>query len=488
MALDPNIILNQTLPDYGNTLVRGFMLGQKIRQGYEKNKREAELQPMRQRLLEAQISQAEAQAAGAPAKAEAERLANEELKRKVMFQNASLLGDKVLGLFSQGKYDDAAKLVSESPLLTQEMRDEVMPFFENKDYASVLTSVAAVKRAGQERGYLETTTAGKRTLEKVEGPDGKPALGIFDENGNFIGYSKASPYQAPIAESGEAVKERVTNKRIQEVLNSAKDMDISPENMSNLKTILATGDMSAASRFLESVTTGRGLNVMAYRALFPEKSEKADKAIALAKREQAFFGKEAPEIASTSLKAAESIKDQISTYRQVLKLIDQGAGSGPIEQLFPAIKDDTIELQQLGGILALEALGSTNLTPVSNADIQLLKDNAIPKLDKGLKEWTERKIKALEKAQLFHTQRASYFQSGDANYNNWLNPNNWQEGKFTLLRRPGDTGPTTATTYQQTGTGDVPVMQERIPGYSPGTPPPPPVINYDPTTGVFSDQ
>lgn len=93
MALDPNIILNQTIPDYGNTLVRGFMLGQKIRQGYEQNKREEELQPTRQRLLEAKLQTAEAQAAGAPAEAEAKRIANEMNQQRLadLQQQAQIL-------------------------------------------------------------------------------------------------------------------------------------------------------------------------------------------------------------------------------------------------------------------------------------------------------------------------------------------------------------------------------------------------------------
>lgn len=476
MAIDPNILLQRRTIDLGQVLNQGLQAYQafsNIRSQREEEARQRRLQPLQEQVLKAQV---------AAIPGEQEDLARKR-QLQAMKMNATadfMLAKKIEPLVASGKWDDALKLVNSDKTISDETKGLASSVLENKDTLGAISLLNSAYENGYSIGGIERPTLGKVSTRTVLDPaTNELKIGRFDDQGNFLNFVEGvAPRPTAFQESGAAIRERETDKRIRATLDSARRSGISEEKLANLESILATGDLGAGARYLESVTTGRGLNVTAFRALFPDQSRQADRAIALATREMKTIGKDAPEIARQSLNASESIASQIGLYERALQLIDEGAGTGPVEALFPAIKDASVELEQLQGILALEALGSTNLTPVSNADIQLLKDNAIPKLDKGFKAWAENKISALRRAQLFHNQRASYFQTGEARYEDWLNPQNWSQGTFRLIpsaNLPGGAGRATNIEIQR---GNVPNLRESIPG-SNIVPPSPNVYEVD---------
>jgi hypothetical protein len=410
-------------------------------------------------------------------------LQDQLMQMEVMKMNATsdfMLAKKLEPLIAAGRWEDASKALGASKGISEETKGLVSDIIKNKDTLGAISAINSAYENGYSIAGIERPAVGKVSTETVLDPaTNELKIGRFDDQGNFLNFVEGvAPRPTVFQESGAAIREKETDRRISATLDSARRSGISEENLANLEAILATGDLGAGARYLESVTTGRGLNVTAFRALFPDQSRQADRAIALAKREMQTIGKDAPEIARQSLNASESIASQIGLYERALQLIDEGAGTGPIEALFPAIKDASVELEQLQGILALEALGSTNLTPVSNADIQLLKDNAIPKLDKGFKAWAENKISALRRAQFVHNQRASYFQTGEARYEDWLNPQNWSQGMFSLIPSANRPGGATRATSVEVQRGNVPNLVESIPG-SNIVPPSPNVYEVD---------
>lgn len=496
MALDPNIILNQTLPDYGNTLVRGFMLGQKIRQGYEKNKREAELQPMRQRLLEAQVSQSEAQAASAPAEAEALQIRNQLNRQSLEQQEIKVAAltrynvAKRLTPLVQANDAEGVKNIfnslsdTERKYITPE-ESELMTGYANKGNFDVINSALnEVAQNAYETGVAAPT---KPTIQEGEDPiTGQRAFGVFNPKSNkfevvpgLIPGNNMSQISNKYLEL-EDVKSRtkVVNDKIDGML---KNNYITPREAMAIRLQVESGDLKGASLSIANVTNMRGSTDAQAAARDAEKSAKmaefeANKRFAIDNSKNNI----------DTVKAANATKaatqTQIGLYQQALAMLEQGAETGPVDQLLMSFRPQTVELLNLQKQIGLAALANTNLTPVSNVDLQVIMESAIPLgLDRPqAMDWVKRKITALEKTNLYTDATIRYFDRPGASMSKWIDEGAAQT--FKLI------GGGTATTSQQMGTGDVPVMQERIPGYSPGTPPPPPVINYDPATDTFDDQ
>lgn len=463
MAIDPNILLQRRPVDLGQALIGGFQGAQSLmamRQMQEEQERQKRLQPLQEQVLQAQV-------AALPGESE-----DRARKRQfdIMKMNATsdfVLAKKLEPLIASQSWDKAAKLIEADKTISEDTKASALDAVNNKD---ILGSLSLISSA-YENGYSiagfkrpEVASSGK-PITAVDPATGERFFATVNAQGELSRVTGGVPPPPIVQESNVSLEQKVTDRRIKDTLEAAKKAGISDEQYSQLKAIASTGDLGAVARFLDTVTTGSRLNASAFRSLFPEKSEKADRAIALAKRELNTLGKDASQVALDSFKASESIASQISSYENVLQLIAQGAGSGPIENLLPAIKDESIQLQNLKGVLALEALGGLNLTPVSNADIQLLKDNAIPSLDKGLKEWAQRKIVALKRAQNFHNQRAQYFQTGGARYQDWLNPENWSGGSFLLIPSANRAGGATRATTSF----DVPLPPNVPPGRAPVT-------------------
>jgi hypothetical protein len=463
MAINPQIPLMVQAPDIGGAITRGLQGAQSLlamRQAMEERERQKRLQPLQEQVLQAQV-------AALPGEAE-DRARQRQFN--IMKMNATsdfMLAKKLEPLIASQSWDKAAKLIEADKTVSEDSRSAILDAVNNKD---ILSSVSLIN-AAYENGYSvagfkrpEVASSGK-PITAVDPVTGERFFATVNAQGGLNRVTGGVPPPPVVQESNVSLEQKVTDRRIKDTLEAAKKAGISDEQYSQLEAIASTGDLGAAARFLDTVTTGSRLNASAFRSLFPEKSKQADRAIALAKRELQTLGKDAPQVALDSFKASESIAGQIGLYERALQLIDDGAGTGPIEKLFPAIKDASVELENLKGVLALEALGGLNLTPVSNADVQLLKDNAIPSLDEGFKEWAQRKIVALKKAQSFHNQRADYFQTGGARYQDWLNPQNWVDGSFSLISSANRVGgATTAITNP-----DVPFPPNVPPGRAPVT-------------------
>lgn len=167
MAIDPRILLTPVTPDIGNALVSGFEAGQRIGQRYRESKQEAELQPMRQRLLEAQISQAEAQAAGAPAKAEAERIANQQAMMKMRVQGAAMAIPDVLKYIQNNDLQGLESWAAQTPLLMDDDKAELIQNAKAGNVNGILQDVYNVRESAYGFGVLERPPVESKTnIEK----------------------------------------------------------------------------------------------------------------------------------------------------------------------------------------------------------------------------------------------------------------------------------------------------------------------------------
>ncbi len=83
-------------------------------------------------------------------------------------------------------------------------------------------------------------------------------------------------------------------------------------------------------------------------------------------------------------------------YRSAISLIDQGAGTGSVEERLFTFKDVTKALESLQADIGLERIGPLKLTPVSDVDLANVFKTSIPMgLDSGaLKIWLNFKIES----------------------------------------------------------------------------------------------
>lgn len=496
MAINPNILLTPATADIGNTLIKGFQTGQQLAQSYQQARQEAELQPKRQRLLEAQISQAEAQAAGAPAEAEALQIRN-QLNRQSLEQQelkvAALTRYNVVKRLTplvQANDAEGVKNIfnslsdTERKYITPE-ETELMTGYANKGNFDVINS--ALNEVAQNAYEIGVAVPTKPTIQEGEDPiTGQRAFGVFNSKSNKF---EVVPGLIPGNSMGqisnkylelEDVKARtkVVNAEIENLL---KNQHITDKQAMGLRAQLSSGDLPGVGLSIANLMNMRGGTDAQFAA------RDAQAAVKMAEFEaNKRFAIENSKNNIDTVKAANATKaatqSQIALYQQALTMLEQGAETGPVDQLLMSFRPQTVELLNLQKQIGLAALANTNLTPVSNVDLQIIMESAIPLgLDRPqAMDWVKRKIATLEKTNLYTDATIRYFDRPGASMSKWIDEGAAQT--FNLI------GGGTATTSQQMGTGDVPIMQEQIPAYSPRTPLPPSVINYDPATGAFSDQ
>lgn len=144
-----------------------------------------------------------------------------------------------------------------------------------------------------------------------------------------------------------------------------------------------------------------------------------------------------------------SISDQIggidrglSNMNRAIKAIDEGAETGRVANLFPSINAATIELQQILGEETLNQLSSVTLGAISESELSLLKETAIPTNmnEDELKDYLQRKQEALKKARKVAVEQLRFLRDGGtreefilSKAGNQAKPQGNKIGRFTII-------------------------------------------------------
>lgn len=121
--------------------------------------------------------------------------------------------------------------------------------------------------------------------------------------------------------------------------------------------------------------------------------------------------------ASAAVKRSEKAFDQIEAIRanvlnidEGIRLIDEGAETGPIAAIFPSVKRASVELDNLQARLGLDVLQSTTFGALSAAELAFALDTALPKKLEGpaLRDWFVRKKEAQLKLASYLTELALF--------------------------------------------------------------------------------
>lgn len=109
----------------------------------------------------------------------------------------------------------------------------------------------------------------------------------------------------------------------------------------------------------------------------------------------------------------QNITESIKNYDKAIDLIDRGAGSGKIESLLPSMKASTIELDNLKNQLGLDVISSVSFGALSEGELKLALDTALPKLDDpDLKNWLIKKKNSQEKLMGYFENQIQFLENG----------------------------------------------------------------------------
>lgn len=157
MAIDPNILLVNTVPDINQALLKGVQTAQSI-QGMQQA---AALQPYRQQLLQAQVS-------ALPMELEQQKLANQQAVLKMRVQGAAIAANQAYKYMVNNDLEGLKKFASTTPLLMSDDRDELLKKIDAGDVNGILNDILTARNAGYDLGFLERPKAEADTRTSLQ--------------------------------------------------------------------------------------------------------------------------------------------------------------------------------------------------------------------------------------------------------------------------------------------------------------------------------
>lgn len=116
------------------------------------------------------------------------------------------------------------------------------------------------------------------------------------------------------------------------------------------------------------------------------------------------------------------VRTNILNLGEVNRLIDEGADTGRIAELFPDWNAATVELRNMQNQLGLDVVGSVTFGALSKDELALALSTGLPtNLDQPkLKQWVSRKINAQEKLAEYLEKQATFLSDPKNNLNDWM--------------------------------------------------------------------
>jgi hypothetical protein len=110
-------------------------------------------------------------------------------------------------------------------------------------------------------------------------------------------------------------------------------------------------------------------------------------------------GKAAIKVSTDAFNRLEPINTAISNINEGIRLLDEGASTGPVVSKLPSIRSASVQLDNLQGRLGLDVIGQTTFGALSESELRFALDTALPKnLEPAeLKDWLVEKRDAQQK-------------------------------------------------------------------------------------------
>lgn len=127
--------------------------------------------------------------------------------------------------------------------------------------------------------------------------------------------------------------------------------------------------------------------------------------------------KDAVKKADQLFEAAEKIQTNTANLREARQALLAGAGTGPIERLWPSFRAASVRLDNLQGRLGLDVVGATTFGALSKGELDLSKAVALPTglSEEELGAWIDRRIAAQEAKAEYLLRQAIFLSEKDVN-------------------------------------------------------------------------
>jgi hypothetical protein len=109
--------------------------------------------------------------------------------------------------------------------------------------------------------------------------------------------------------------------------------------------------------------------------------------------------KQAIKLSGDAFTRLEKIGSNIANFDEAIRLIDEGAETGVIASRLPSFKKASVELDALQNRLGLDVIGNTTFGALSESELKFALDTALPKnlQPQDLKRWIQRKKDSMQK-------------------------------------------------------------------------------------------
>tara|TARA_Y100001973_G_scaffold106582_1_gene185496 strand:+ start:8916 stop:10061 length:1146 start_codon:yes stop_codon:yes gene_type:complete len=136
---------------------------------------------------------------------------------------------------------------------------------------------------------------------------------------------------------------------------------------------------------------------------------------------------DAAKVSRESFDQLKTVRSQIGNFDTAIKALDQGAQSGPFQQMLPSIQQSTIELENAAQRLGLDVISATTFGALSEGELRLAMNTAVPlNLEpKALKKWLQDKKKAQQKLGSELYKMATTLGKGKTTIAEYLEQNNY---------------------------------------------------------------
>lgn len=136
---------------------------------------------------------------------------------------------------------------------------------------------------------------------------------------------------------------------------------------------------------------------------------------------------DAAKVSRESFDQLKTVRSQIGNFDTAIKALEQGAQSGPFQQMLPSIQQSTIELENAAQRLGLDVISATTFGALSEGELRLAMNTAVPlNLEpKALKKWLQDKKKAQQKLGSELYKMATTLGKGKTTIAEYLEQNNY---------------------------------------------------------------
>lgn len=174
-----------------------------------------------------------------------------------------------------------------------------------------------------------------------------------------------------------------------------------------------TGEVLSGQAAADAVRAARDYQVSNQRNIYGARREGtlgADINLGGAAEGSKAAGKQAIEQSGQMFDQLGNVKGSIANIDEAIRLIDEGAGTGPVMSRLPSIRSASVQLDNLQGRMGLDVINSTTFGALSEAELRFALSTALPENLDGpeLKSWLQRK-KASQERLANYLQEAATF-------------------------------------------------------------------------------